>query len=1038
MDTAVSNTHPGRAALAHALRDLEGKAGYGSGSPRRSRSRAIADANEACQAAGLPILASQTVSEWFRLGRAAGDFELMWHLIVVLLGWGGRRASAAEREVWKQRWELARTTEPRPPSPSSPADTRAAAPAAPQPLGMPVSDVDPVSDLEVHPALQQGGSTDDSLPEYVPREHDQRLSHEAEAAQESSRMVVLVGDSSTGKTRALWESVKCLPASWRVWRPADRTALLAGLEQQRSLAHTVLWLNELQRYLLPHNQPDPEGRAAALLTTLLTDPSRGPVLVLGTLWHQPHTTLTRQPDGFEPDPHQQARALLNGRSLTVPDTFSGEALTALKGLARHDARLDEALRCGGQRITQYLAGARELVRLYNDAPPEARAVLDAAADARRLGAGEDLPHAFLYEAAAGYLDPGHWAAQTDAWRASWFARALAYTSQPCRGIPGPLTAKVAAPGQLAVTDVYRLADYLHQHTSRVRWRSPLPAGFWNAAADHLTSPSALAALARAAESRLRLRHAYRLYEAAVSAGEAEAWWKLIWQQVLRGDFARAESLAHQMAGAGHFEGLRGLVRLLNQQQNEQEAERLLQAAADAGDTVSLAGLGLNHMEAGRWDEAERLVRQSGEPWALLQLAEGATDRATAERLLRAAADAGEPEALQTLSKLREVAGDAEGAERLALEAVEAGEAAAAWQLALHREGAGKWEAARKFALRAAASGHPDVAHQLAVARVQAGDVKGASELYEAAADAGHTDSLISLAGLRERAGGVDEAAQLYQAAVDAGHPEVIGWLARLRDQAGHREEAERLCWIAVEASHAQALQPIWAWWDQKDRPQMAEQFALRAAEAGHPEVARQLAYLRDGAGNREASIRLYQAAADAGDTWSMDVLVKLREQASDHEAAEELALRAAKAGDAGPLLGLAHGREDAGHLEQAERLCRAAADLGHAEAAGHYLVQLQERSGRTQEAEQHGLRLADAGYTEPLWQLLQLRKNFDDEEGARRLYQIFTLDAGLARLDYAIPWLYDEETAHRVRCFGLEADGTPTDPDQWQETASRP
>ncbi len=101
-------------------------------------------------------------------------------------------------------------------------------------------------------------------------------------------------------------------------------------------------------------------------------------------------------------------------------------------------------------------------------------------------------------------------------------------------------------------------------------------------------------------------------------------------------------------------------------------------------------------------------------------------------------------------------------------------------------------------------------------------------------------------------------------------------------------------------------------------------------------------------------------------------------------------------------------------------------------------MQLQERSGRTQEAEEHGLRLADAGDTEALWQLLQLRKRVDDKEGARRLYQIFTLDAGLARLDYAIPWLYDEETGRRLGCFGLEADGTPTDPDQWRETASRP
>ena len=86
-------------------------------------------------------------------------------------------------------------------------------------------------------------------------------------------------------------------------------------------------------------------------------------------------------------------------------------------------------------MIQFLAGAPELLARYRNAPPAARALIEAAMDARRLGMGAGLPQAFLEAAAPGYLTDDQW----DALGEDWLEQALAYTAVPCKGARGPLT-----------------------------------------------------------------------------------------------------------------------------------------------------------------------------------------------------------------------------------------------------------------------------------------------------------------------------------------------------------------------------------------------------------------------------------------------------------------------------------------------------------------------------------------------------------------------------------------------------------------------
>ena len=200
--------------------------------------------------------------------------------------------------------------------------------------GRPLDEVTDPFALEVHRPVQpedpQPGLP--ALPAYVPREHDTELGSVVRAAAEgSSGIAVLVGGSSTGKTRACWEALQLLrdrPEQWRLWHPIDPSRPDAALRELPGIGpRTVVWLNEAQFYLDVADGGLGE-RVAAGLRELLRDPARAPVLVLATLWPQFWDGLTARPAGGA-DPHAQARELLAGHDITVPAAFTAAQLQRL-------------------------------------------------------------------------------------------------------------------------------------------------------------------------------------------------------------------------------------------------------------------------------------------------------------------------------------------------------------------------------------------------------------------------------------------------------------------------------------------------------------------------------------------------------------------------------------------------------------------------------------------------------------------------------------------------------------------------------------
>ncbi|MEU2916523.1 hypothetical protein ACWCQ0_43415 [Streptomyces massasporeus] len=553
--------------------------------------------------------------------------------------------------------------------------------------GRPIGQWDPYA-LEVHPAdtahESPGGVERQVLPSYVEREHDRVLAEAVrDAAAGRSRMLVLVGESSTGKTRACWEAVQPLAEQgWLLWHPFDPTRAEAALEKLHRVGpRTVVWLNEAQHYL---GDPRVGERIAAAVHALLVHRERGPLLVLGTLWPDYLARYTAFPVAGAPDGHSRVRELLAGRTVNVPVAFDQGSLAKATALAEHgDRLLADALtraRADG-RLAQDLAGAPALLERYHTASPAARALLEAAMDARRLGIGLHLPQAFLTDAAPAYLHDTDWDQLTDDWAEQAYAELVKpvhgkqaplrrVTPRPHRRLPGPAPELAANPSPHTAGPVFRLADYLEQHGHTSRRHLCPPASFWHAAHTHITHPHDLYFLSLAAEDRHRLQWAHLLFYRAADHGSSYALIDLLPLLVKTGDIEGAQALTRQITDSP---ATASLIARRNEAEDE-EAKDLARQEADNGDAAAQLRLAER-----KRDEAETLLLEAvddSSPSVELRLAalerERAEDREGAEALARQAAARGYTGVLLHLAGVREEAGDREGAEALYRQAADHG------------------------------------------------------------------------------------------------------------------------------------------------------------------------------------------------------------------------------------------------------------------------------------------------------------------------------------------------------------------------------
>jgi hypothetical protein len=203
--------------------------------------------------------------------------------------------------------------------------------------------------LGVHPAARLDADSD-SLPAYVPRDVDETIRSRIARG----GFVLLVGDSTAGKTRAAYEAIAATVPDHVVIAPKDRAALPAAANRAVQVTNCVVWLNDLEHYL------GSDGVTREMLARLLSGKGHRVVVATIRAVELARFTAESSSDGST----HTARAVLEqvDQEVRVDRRLS----TAERSRAEErewDPRIADALRHSGDYgLAEYLAAGPELLR----------------------------------------------------------------------------------------------------------------------------------------------------------------------------------------------------------------------------------------------------------------------------------------------------------------------------------------------------------------------------------------------------------------------------------------------------------------------------------------------------------------------------------------------------------------------------------------------------------------------------------------------------------------------------------------------------
>lgn len=765
---------------------------------------------------------------------------------------------------------------------------------------------------EVQAATRQQEHVGD-LPVYVRRDFDDRL----RAAVTSGCFLLLVGSSSVGKTRSAYEAIRACVPDWRLVHPPDADAVRALA--QSPLSRMVVWLDELQRYL-----GDP-GITGATMRALRA----AGAIVIGTIW--PEIYLERSVsvrwggDGSDDDRELLKLANVIDVAASLTDQERHRATT----LAAFDRRLRIALSTMDVGPMQVLAAGPALVRRWVQAPdPYAKAVITAAADARRRGAWSALSREFFETAVTGYLTP----AQRAVAPADWLDTALAYVLTPVHGAATTLIPVPADGRRLGVVAGYVIADYLLEYASRARRTMPVPDACWEALLEHTHNRADLHRLADANRKRMRSD--------------------------------RAEQFLRRLAAEGDEHGAMSLADLLREQGRTDEEVALLRQLAATNPDVGTRWLANALLAARRIEEAIALLAPPNEgTWHYAQdyveamTANGRRDEAIGVLRVRAVEHA---DAVHELADYLAAQGAPDELWALFQRYPQFGYLA--WQAGWLRLKAGMIEegldairaiadcdaldAAETFARLLMEHGRIDELR----ARAYGGDSWSACQFADWLSDNCHSDELAGLAD-RYRDGSRLEfrlSERLAEALFDQGDVEGL----RARADAGCLSAPYRWAELMIEQGRVETVR---ARADAGGRPEairLAQMYeatgSLRQAIEvlrGHPDLWRKLAKLLAKADRLDEAIDVIRPFAAEG---HLDALSDLHDLLVRAGRDDELRSRG-EAGDLGAYSALAYSFERAGRIDEAIEVLTAQLALEQGENRGFRLGELLQREGRLDE-----------------------------------------------------------------------------------------
>ncbi|MET8700731.1 tetratricopeptide repeat protein [Kitasatospora sp. NPDC004723] len=600
--------------------------------------------------------------------------------------------------------------------------------------------------------VRRGGNGDRVTP-YVARDIDECLKLRISEAAVQGGLVLVVGDSTAGKTRAAFEAVRAVLPEHRVLSPESGSDLQSMVEVLEGTSDPcVVWLDDLELYLGPE----------ALTPALLARFTRSRTPVVATMRSSQYLLLNSFADAdgaMAARASNQAVAAAAARVLNLAESVDLNRLWSEVELAHAaqstDSRVLEAVEHHSPYgVAEYLAAGPALLQGWRrswraGAHPRSASIVAAAVDLSRTGMRGPFTEGQLKELHDIYLArEGGPVLRPESW-----SDAMAWATKVHYGVTSLL---------IPSTDgAWRVFDYLADHTT-----SEIPAQAWDFALENSHSPADRYTIGVNAY-RPAPAVAERVWRELADRGVVEAMHSLGVLRLNAGDDGdEAEQWFRRAVDAGHLMAANNLGIVLVRSGRSEEAEAMFRLAMAVDRGLASQSLATLLVETGRRDEAEGYYQQaieSGHSAAAIgygkMLAEDG-HLAEAEVLFRFAIEDHPGPAMMNLGCVLAAVGRLEDAEHTLTQALESGHTKAAAPLYQLYSAAGRWAEAEELAEQAAEAGNPEAALGLGLALIEEGEPDRAERILRRAAESGLITAAVSLGLLLRRQGRAPEAAEM--------------------------------------------------------------------------------------------------------------------------------------------------------------------------------------------------------------------------------------------------------------------------------------
>lgn len=723
-----------------------------------------------------------------------------------------------------------------------------------------VRDVDPL-ELGVHRAPLHSGS---AVPAYIRRDTDDALQFALREAQSSGGFLLLIGDSTAGKSRSAYQGLLEEVPDWKIFYPSDSAELggsaLSILTQDEPC---VIWLDDLERFV----------GTGGLSPTVINHFKRANKIMMATIRGEQYARLLKNTvDHSHANAHTGSESTHFQKILDQSVVLLLPRLWTATELERAKQSTDTRIKYATQQsetfgVAEYLAAGPRLREEWQAAwgvgtNPRGASLVAAAVDCARAGIVRSVSKAFLTTLHEVHLSRAGGSLLTP----ENVEQAFDWATKRRSGVASPLIPDGAGN--------YRAFDYLVDHAMREGATPPIDPDVWEHVLTYASqnfsllssvalaayqadmidtairawtlmaedgNPTAAISLGKVAENEGNSEEAERWYRMAHDLGDSEGQTYIGLMAERTKDIAGAERSYRIAAGAGDTHGMSHLAMLLKRKGNLTESEKWFRKAAtlDTGKNYS-AGLAEVLMELGRLDEAEQLYRR--------------------------AMDGGDADAAVGLGALLNGVGRSAEAIQIWKDGVDRGSADSAAQLALHAEEESKDRAAERWWRKSVALGAEHANVGLAVLLAKSGrHLADAESHFKAAIEHGVRHSQMNFAYFLFEQQRFDEAENIAASISD----DDAGAAIFLRSSIAEEENQDPSIFIelltkSAELGYVPAQGRLGQLLASQQREQEAVEWLTRAAQKGDVQSICELGMVHAKLGATTEASRLFTEAFDAG------------------------------------------------------------------------------------------------------------------------------------------------------------------------------